>query len=115
MTVEGRGHIEPDGTLVLDQTVTEGAKPPTHRQWRIHSVGSGHYAGTLSDAAGAIVGETEGNRLSLRFPMKGGLAAVQRLTLAPDGGSAHNIMTISKLGIRVAVLDETICKTGRRG
>lgn len=42
--------------------------------------------------------------------MKGGFATQQWLVLAPDGRSAHNVMVVTKLGVRVAVLDETITK-----
>ena len=106
--VHGRGRVEPDGTLVLDQTVIEGSKPATTRQWRIRASGPGHYAGTLTDASGPVAGEVTGNRLHLTFAMKGGLHADQKLDLAPDGQSAHNIMVISKLGVTVASLDEMI-------
>lgn len=106
--VEGRGRIEPDGTLVLDQTVTQGNAAPEHRQWRIRETSAGHYAGTLTDATGPVRGEVDGNRLHLRFTMKHGLAADQWLDLAADGQSAHNRMRIAKFGVVVARLDETI-------
>ncbi len=106
--VEGRGRVEPDGTLVLDQTVVEGDKAPTTRQWRIRAAAPGRYIGTLTDAAGPVAGTVAGNRLHLIFAMKGGLHADQKLDLAPDGQSAHNIMVITKVGVTVASLDETI-------
>ncbi|MBR0553072.1 DUF3833 family protein [Stakelama marina] len=108
--VHGTGRVEGD-TLVLDQTVEEGDKPAKHRQWRIRRTGPGRYSGTLTDASGPVTGEVEGNRLHLSFTMKGGLPTQQWLTLAPDGRSAHNIMTVTKLGLTVAVLDEDIRKT----
>lgn len=108
--VHGTGTMEGD-VLVLDQTVRQGTSPPTHRQWRIHAAGPGKYAGTLSDATGNIVGEVDGNRLHLSFMLKGKLATQQWLTLAADARSAHNLMIVSKFGIRVAVLEEEIRKT----
>ena len=108
--VHGSGRIDPDGVLVVDQIVLDGAKPPKHRAWRISEIAPGRYAGTLSDAAGPIAGDASANRLHLHFRMKGGLDAQQWLTLAPDRRSAHNIMRIHKLGILVASLDETIRK-----
>ena len=107
--VHGTGHVE-DGTLVLDQIVTEGDKAAKHRTWHIRQDAPGHYSGTLSDASGPITGEVEGNLLHLVFTMKGGLATEQWLTLAPDGRSAHNVMVVKKLGLDVAVLDEEIVK-----
>lgn len=108
--VHGSSRVE-NGTLVLDQVVAEGDKPARHRTWRIHADGPGHYTGTLTDAVGQIVGESDGNRLHLAFAMKGGLPTDQWLSLAADGRSAHNIMVVKKFGLRVAVLDEDIRKT----
>ena len=108
--VHGSGRIEPDSTLVVDQTVLDAAKPPKHRAWRIREIAPGRYAGTLSDAAGPIAGDASGNRLHLHFRMKGGLDAQQWLTLAPDRRSVHNVMRIRKFGMLVATLDETIRK-----
>lgn len=106
--VKGRGHIEPDGTLVLDQHVTEGSKPPRDRQWRLREVTRDRYTGTLTDAVGPVTGETNGNRLHLAFEMKGGLPTDQWLTLSADGQVAHNVLTVRKFGVTVAALDETI-------
>lgn len=108
--VHGNGRVE-GNTLILDQTVEEGDKPPETRTWRIHQDGPDHLSGTLTDAAGPVTGVVEGNRLHLAFTMKGGLPTDQWLTLAPDGRSAHNIMVVKKFGLRVAVLDEIIRKT----
>ncbi len=68
--VHGTGRLQ-DGMLVLDQSVQQGRKPIAHRQWRIHQVATGRYAGTLSDAAGGITGKVTGNSLYLAFKMKG--------------------------------------------
>ena len=57
-------------------------------------------------------GAVHGNRLDLRFRMAGGFAVEQRLYLRPDGRVALNRLTVRKLGIVVAVLDETITKVG---
>ena len=109
--VHGRGRVE-NGTLLVHQTVKEANKPPRDRQWRIREVSPGYYSGSLSDATGPIKAKADGNRLHLTFRMKGGFDAEQWLVLAPDGRSAHNIMAIRKLGVRVATLDETIRKIG---
>ena len=107
VTVHGSGHVDA-GVLTLDQTVNEGDKPATTRQWVFRPVGPGRYAGTLSDAAGPVAGNTDGNRLHLHIHMKGGIVADQRIDLAEDGRSAHNRMTFRKFGLVVARLDETI-------
>ncbi len=108
VTVHGRGRVERDGSLTLDQTVTEGDKPPTERRWTFTALGNGRYAGTLTDAVGPVAGDVTGNRLHLHFHMKGGIVADQRIDLAPGGQSAHNRMSFRKFGIVVARLDETI-------
>lgn len=110
VAVESRGRVGRDGALILDQRVEEQGRPARTRRWVIRRTGPGTYAGALSDAAGPVRGEVEGNRLRLRFPMDGGLAAEQWLTLSPDGRVARNRMTVSKLGVTVARLDETIRK-----
>lgn len=101
------GRVE-DGTLHLVQTVQEGAKPARHRSWTMRETSPGHYRGTLSDAAGEVTGETEGNRLHLSFTMKGGFPTQQWLTLSPGGHRAHNVMKVRKLGLTVGVLVEDI-------
>lgn len=109
--VRGRGRVEPDGTLVLDQVVAREGRPETRRSWRIREDRPGHYTGTLSDAAGPITGETIGPNLRLSYRAKHGVAIEQWLTLAADGRSASNRLTARKLGMTVATLDETIRKT----
>ena len=110
IAVHGIGRLGSDGTLVLDQIVDEVGKPPKKRQWRIRETSPDHYAGTLSDATGGVTGVTKGDRLVLRFTMKGGFRAKQFLTLRPDGQSAHNVMVVRKFGVTVAVLDEVITR-----
>jgi hypothetical protein len=110
VTVAGRGRMEGD-TLVLDQIVTREGTDPKPRQWRIRATAPGRYTGTLSDAKGAITGETTGDRLRLRFTSTGGFAVEQWLTLSPDGRSAQNRLTAKRFGVTVATLDETITKT----
>ena len=109
--VHGNGRLDFDGMLLLEQTVAEGAKRPATRRWRIRADGPGRYSGTLSNA-GPVTGMASGSRLHLHFVMKGGLATDQDLDLAADGQSAHNVMTVRKMGVRVAVLDETIRRVG---
>ena len=92
----------------MQQTVEEPGKPATRREWRIRQASPGHFVGTLSDAAGPIQGILSGNRLRLRFRMKGRLEAEQSIHLEPGGAPAHNLMMIRKFGFVVATLDEAI-------
>jgi hypothetical protein len=97
--------------LLLDQTVTEGDKPPRARQWRLVEVAPGRYEGTLTDAIGPVRGEARGNLLVLEYTMEGSFKVRQELTLAPDGMRADNRLKVSQLGITEAVLAEDIRKT----
>ena len=124
--VRSQGQMLADGTLVIDQSIVEhpaaGPKPPTTRQWRIREVTPGEWQGTLTDAPTArhpqpfvmpVTAEapaTSPATLHIRFPMRGGMQAEQWLTLAPDGQSADNVMTVSKWGLTVAVLHEQISR-----
>ena len=111
ITVHGRGRVEPDGSLVLDQTVAGGGSAaPEERRWTFTRVAPGRYTGTLTDATSPVAGEVDGPRLHLRFRVKHGIVADQWLDLAPGGGSAHNRMTFRKFGMVVARLDETITR-----
>ena len=110
--VRGEGRVANDGTLILRQTVEEYGKDPRRREWRMREVSPGRYTGTLTDATGPVEGELVGGRLRLRYPMKGGMRAVQWIEGAPDGSSARNRMTVSRLGVPIARLDETIRRIG---
>ena len=112
METHGAGRVMGDGTLVLDQRVIDGDKPARQREWRIREIGPGRYSGTLSDAIGPVTGIVAGNCLRLTFRMKGGLSAEQQLWLLANGNTAHNLMTVKKFGLTVAVLDETITRGG---
>ena len=57
-----------------------------------------------------VAGDVNGNCLHLTYPMKGGMKVEQRIYLQPGGKTALNRMTVSKLGITVAHLNETISK-----
>ena len=109
--VAGHGVVTPQGGIVLDQDVRRGTAPPSHRTWNLRRTGPGRYAGTLTDATGPVTGEVAGNRLHLSFAMKGGLRAQQWLYLQPGGQVARNRMVVSKFGVPVASLDETIRRT----
>lgn len=106
--VHGQGRVDPDGTLVLAQTVERAGSKPKQREWRLRQTAPGRWQGTLSDAASPVTAIVDGNALHILFAMKGGLQAEQWLYLTPDGRTAHNAMSIRKWGMGVAALNETI-------
>ncbi|NNM75719.1 DUF3833 family protein [Sphingomonas sp. ID1715] len=108
--VQGQGRVEPDGTLVLDQQVRRGDRPVERRQWRMRQLAPGRYRGTLTDASGPVEIESKGSLLAIRYAMKGGMEVRQTLSLDRAGRTAANRMTISKFGVAVAHLNETIRK-----
>jgi hypothetical protein len=108
--VQGMGRMEPDGTLVLDQIVKRVDHAPERRQWRFHPAGPNRFTGTLTDATGPVAADVRGNTLHLTYPMKGGMRVEQWLYLQPDSRTALNRMAISKFGMEVGRLDETIRK-----
>lgn len=107
--VTGRGRVE-DGALVLDQTVSIAGEPTRERQWRLRALAPGRWSGTLSDAKGPVVASAAGMVLTIAYTSSDGMGIAQKVTLAPDGRSARNRMTVRKLGIAVATLDETITR-----
>jgi hypothetical protein len=111
VTVASVGRWGSGGGLILDQTVTLAGQPATQRQWQLRRDGPSGVAGSLSDAAGPVTGRIEGNRLHLRFIMKGGLRADQWLALQPGGYVLHNVMIVRKWGLPLARLDEVITQT----
>jgi hypothetical protein len=111
VSVDSVGRMR-NGTLVLDQTIRESGKPASTRRWIIVRAGPDRYSGTLTDAVGNVAGRVEGPRLYIRYTMKHGLTVQQHLAEQPDGRTILNRLVVSKLGVRVATLDETIRKLG---
>lgn len=110
VTVRSHGVVDEEGILTLKQEVLEGEKPPRKRSWQIHRVDRNLYRGSLSDAKGPVTILVDGNRMHIAFTMEGGFPVDQYIFLAADGQSARNILVVSKLGMRVAVLEEDIVK-----
>ena len=108
--VESTGYRAEDGTIIVDQIITEPGRKTSTRQWRLREVAPDRYAGSLSDAAGPVEGVVRGNCLELRFRMKGDLTARQWLFAMPDGRTVQNRMSIRKSGILVARMHETITR-----
>lgn len=108
--VVGWGRVEANGTLVLEQRVEEGGKPPRTRTWHVRPAVGGRLTGILSDAEGPITAYVRGNLLHIRFKTKSGLDTEQWLYLQPGRQVALNRMVVRKAGIPVASLYETITK-----
>jgi hypothetical protein len=109
VSVDSEGHVEPDGTLVLNQRVLEEGKPPRVRHWRLRKTSPTHFEGSLSDAVGPVVVDLIGDRARVRFSGKNHLKFEQWLT--PKSKSVVlNTMRVKRLGIVVAHFTETIRK-----
>jgi hypothetical protein len=108
VTVQGVGRVAPDGTVTLEQSVELEGKSPTQRLWVLRPAGAGRFVGTLTDARGPVVVQVRGNRMHIRFEMNHGLVATQWIYLQPGGRTALNRMSVTKFGMRVAALDETV-------
>jgi hypothetical protein len=101
------------GELVLDQTIREAGKPPSTRQWTIRRLGPNRYTGALTEAIGPVAGEVSGSRATISYAMRHGLTVRQQLAEQRDGKTVLNRLTVSKLGVQVATLSETIKKLAR--
>lgn len=108
--VESRGYALTDSTFRLDQTITFEGDEPTMRYWILEQNGPDHYRGTLSDASGAVVAQTEGARLALRYRISGPLFMHQTLDLLPGGRIIDNVGRIKLLGVTIGDLRETITR-----
>lgn len=108
-TVESLGTSQLSGQLRLQQTIRFDGQPARSRVWLITQTTPGHYTATLTDAAGPVVGRSDGRRLTLRYPLKRwGLVMHQTLDLSSDGQTLDNQGSIRLLGVRIGELRETI-------
>lgn len=109
ISVDSVGRRGSDGSLRLDQSIRESGKPPRKRFWRFRQTGPDRFEGTLSDAAGPVRIDIDGQRLRIRYIDRKNLAFEQWLTPA---GPRHirNTMRVRRFGITVARVDEVIRK-----
>ncbi len=105
-----KGTLQPDGSLVIKQTVEIGDDPIRNRTWRLRKTASGKVTGTISDATSPVTGTIKGNVMTLSYKLEGGLKVSQVLTIASDGKTCSNEMKIRKFGLVVARLSETITR-----
>jgi len=108
--VHSSGRSDGKGGVFLDQRIEEEGKPARTRHWHLIPVGPGRMTGTLTDANGPVEASYGNGRLDIAYPMKGGLKASQVLILRADGKTLDNRLTVTKLGLRLARLDEVITK-----
>ena len=104
----GRGRIDRNGVLILEQVVEEEGKPARNRTWRLARAGARGLAGTISDARGPVIGDLSGNVLHLRYRSVEGPSVEQWITLNSGGRTATNRMVFKRFGVRVATLEGVI-------
>ena len=109
VTVDSVGRVQ-GNTLVLDQSIRTGDKAARTRRWIMLPVGASRFSGTLTDAIGPVHGTTAGPRAYIRYTMKGGFQVEQQLALQRGGRVVLNRLEVTKMGVRVATLEETIRK-----
>lgn len=109
VSVDSVGRMQ-DDTLILDQTIREGDKPPRVRHWTMRRVVQNVYSGTLTEAIGPVRVTLAGAHADIRYTMKGGLHVKQQLALQTDGKTVLNRLEVMKFGAPVATLTETIRK-----
>jgi Protein of unknown function (DUF3833) len=108
LIVDSVGH---DGKeFVLVDTVREEGKPVRTRVWRMHSLGPGHFGGTLSDATGPVDIAVRGDTATIRYEMKGGLDILETMQLQTDGRTLSNHVIAKKFGLTFAHVDGVIRK-----
>ncbi|MEO7103328.1 MAG: DUF3833 family protein [Gemmatimonadaceae bacterium] len=108
--VIGVGSADSDGTFRLVQTVTYDDGTTEKRTWLLHHSGK-QYTAALSDASGAVDGETDGNVFRLRYLLRQPAVYMdQELYLQSDGRTVLNIATVSVLGVPWARLSERITR-----
>lgn len=112
LQVASEGRQDPDGTFRLDQTITFGDGTIERRTWHLRAIDSRTYSGTLSDAAGDMRGEVEGNVFRLRYLLRQPAVYVQqRLYLQSDERTVINLGEVTVLGMPWARLEERIVRS----
>jgi hypothetical protein len=109
ISVDSEGRAEKDGSLLLEQTIHEPGKPPRTRYWRLRQTGPNRFDGSLTDAAGPVRVDVDGERVRIRYKGKDHLDFDQWLT--PSGAKqVSNSMRVKRFGFTVARYEEVIRK-----
>ena len=91
INVDSVGRAEKDGSLMLEQVIHEPGKPARTRYWRLRQTAPDRFEGTLTDAAGPVRVDVEGDRVRIRYKGKDHLDFDQWLTPAgPDAGQQQD-------------------------
>ena len=98
------------GDFVLIDTVHEGDKPVRQRKWIMKQAGPNRFTGSLTDAAGPVDIQVEGDTATITYMMKGGLKVEQQLQLQRDGRTLSNRVTAKKLGMKFAHVEGAVRK-----
>jgi len=111
IVVDGLGEPDGKGGLALIQRIAEQGKRPRVRRWVLHPAGPNRWSGTLTDAKGPVTVARTPADVSIRYRTHSGQDVAQTLERR-SGRGVENHLTVSKWGIRLARLDETITKAG---
>ena len=107
--VDSQGSTEKDGSLLLKQVIHEPEKPARTRYWRLRESAPGRFVGTLTDAAGPVRVDVQGDKVRIRYTGQNHLDFDQGLTPAGPR-EVHNAMRVRRFGITVARFNEVIRK-----
>lgn len=110
VNVQSLGRPDGKAGLVLVQLIRQGDKRPRRRIWTLRPVGQGRYTGELTDARGPVHVEVRGGSAQITYSMQNGMDVWQLLALRDGGRVIANSLHLSRFGIQVARLDETIRK-----
>jgi hypothetical protein len=109
--VHSSGHIEAGDVLVLDQVIDKEGEPAEKREWRIRRSGGTRFVGSLSNATGPVTGSINGNTVRMKYRLRDNhLTATQEIQMQPDGRGAFNRIILSRFGINLVTIEETIRK-----
>ena len=112
VSVDSIGRLGPGGRLILDQVIRQGHKAPRQRRWLMVPISGGKYTGSLTDADGPVTVTVAGPRATIRYRMRNGMSVDQQLALQRDRRTLLNRLEVSRFGLRLATLKETIRKVG---
>ncbi|GAN77634.1 DUF3833 family protein [Acidisphaera rubrifaciens] len=113
-TTDATGTVQPDGSLMLAQTIHLADGTTQRRTWHLTRLDAHRYAATAGPVVGTADGEAYGRAFHwtyrLRLPPGDWLHTVRFehwMYLSDDGTTLLNRFTVSKLGIVVARASET--------
>jgi hypothetical protein len=107
--VDSVGRVD-GASVILDQIIRRGEQPARARRWTMRPVAPNRLSGSLTDAVGPVQVTTSGPRAFISYTMKNGFEVEQQLALQSDGRTVLNRLQVTKFGMRVATLNETIRK-----